>query len=550
MKSRVEASERVDIDTHRRLPGMGRMILAVFILAVLLVAESGFAASPAWIIRAGRGVYYDTIQLAVDAAVAGETIHLTGMVISGTGNKNITISKDISIVAANEETVIDLEGDGTAFIITSSGVILDGITIRNGSGYRTWNDEGIGDYGGAIYVHNSSPLIQNCTLFNNHAYGGGGALYVNNGSPTIQNTRFINNYSRGSGGAAKFWSGGASTVTGSTFTGNRAGTDGGAIHAETGMAELVVTSSSFVDNTAYSYGGAIYIESGYTVINSVFVRNKATVQKTGSGGAIRVENTSAGGTITFSSFHRNSAPAYGGALSFAGPAILINSIVWGNSATYGQQVAVTEFPVDPDFWLYNSSLDVERSDLEGGLTAIYGTATSSKGANIALDPLFAFDDDLHLLPDSPCIDAGSNAGGVPAADIAGNARPQDGDGDTQAIPDMGAYEFVPGVAAAAVSPRSLRFKGMEGEGLPGEQPVSLRNNGSGVLDYTIAVWPSTQPLLRAEPVTGSASDEVVTVKIYLDETQWNALPPGVYYMRVDILDGADNTTVLASVPVV
>ncbi|GAH89275.1 unnamed protein product, partial [marine sediment metagenome] len=54
--------------------------------------------------------------------------------------------------------------------------------------------------------------------------------------------------------------------------------------------------------------------------------------------------------------------------------------------------------------------------------------------NISQDPLFVGDGDYHLLPSSPCIDAGADVG--VNIDIEGNERPQ-GQGF-----DIGAYEYV------------------------------------------------------------------------------------------------------------
>jgi hypothetical protein len=68
--------------------------------------------------------------------------------------------------------------------------------------------------------------------------------------------------------------------------------------------------------------------------------------------------------------------------------------------------------------------------------------------NIDLDPRFVnvtdpdpANWDLRIQPDSPCLDTGDNlAPNLPATDIIGNARVIDGDGDGNAIVDMGAYE--------------------------------------------------------------------------------------------------------------
>ena len=81
--------------------------------------------------------------------------------------------------------------------------------------------------------------------------------------------------------------------------------------------------------------------------------------------------------------------------------------------------------------------------------------------NIDANPLFvnAAGGNFRLQAGSPCIDAGTNTG-APTDDIEGNPRPIDGDGDTIAVTDMGAYEYMPlmvptmtlwgGIAMAAI----------------------------------------------------------------------------------------------------
>ena len=65
--------------------------------------------------------------------------------------------------------------------------------------------------------------------------------------------------------------------------------------------------------------------------------------------------------------------------------------------------------------------------------------------NISEAPLFvdSSNSDLHILPESPCVDAGSNdAAGLPATDFEGEDRIADGDQDGTATVDMGADELV------------------------------------------------------------------------------------------------------------
>lgn len=73
--------------------------------------------------------YFNTIQAAVNAAVAGDTIY----VYPGTYTENVTVAKRLCIrsIAGAASTTVDANGAGSGFEIKADSVVLDGFTIIN-----------------------------------------------------------------------------------------------------------------------------------------------------------------------------------------------------------------------------------------------------------------------------------------------------------------------------------------------------------------------------------------------------------------------------------
>jgi len=113
---------------------------------------------------------------------------------------------------------------------------------------------------------------------------------------------------------------------------------------------------------------------------------------------------------------------------------IYNNILWGNAAAAsgdnGSDLYIsngTAFGIS----LYNNDFSNVKVVQENNLL---------QGGNINQNP--QLDPDYQLGPGSPCIDGGSNtAPGLPAVDLAGDPRIQDGNNDSTAIVDMGAYEL-------------------------------------------------------------------------------------------------------------
>jgi hypothetical protein len=117
---------------------------------------------------------------------------------------------------------------------------------------------------------------------------------------------------------------------------------------------------------------------------------------------------------------------------------LTNTILWGNRP--GRPGWGADLGVGEDTASGTVTINASHSDL-GDVNPGVGTL-NLLGGNLNTAPLLVGARDFHLAAGSPLIDAGTNAG-APASDFEGDSRPLDGDGDTAAVTDIGADEFVP-----------------------------------------------------------------------------------------------------------
>ena len=204
--------------------------------------------------------------------------------------------------------------------------------------------------GGASLGRYTKVTITGGSFTDNHAGGEGGGIWARNLSLTA--CTFTGNTSVGSGGAVRHAADGnrpedVLTVEQCQFSDNKAGDEthtdrsGGAIYSTGAGMELKNT--TFQKNQATSYGGAVYRSSNSTGCTSTvekctFVENAATY-----GGALCVSTLA---NVKDSEFEKNRAKSYGGALYISAQTNVENAEFVDNRASYGGAIYVSYTSAD------------------------------------------------------------------------------------------------------------------------------------------------------------------------------------------------------------
>jgi len=246
--------------------------------------------------------------------------------------------------------------------------------------------------------------------------GDGGAISFANGAQVfIEHSAFSNNKATNGGAIANLSNSGGLTVTGSSFSGNLAAVDGGALDMNGGTVEIA--QSSFVKNKADGAGGMLHIEaSAVQVTNTTIHGNRAG----GHGGVAALDDGEL--TLTHATMKDNGASFTGDAIAnWGGIVRLRNSIIDGSGS---------------------------HEDCVGALEQIAGTLSrdGTCGHFRSVDPLL---DDLtgepawHPLRDSsPAIDAADPEFCLQSDQI-GMARPHGGGCDIGAVESTTAAPPIP-----------------------------------------------------------------------------------------------------------
>ena len=474
----------------------------ISLLLLILGFSAQLQAQTIWYVDQSGSGDFTGIQQAIDSptVVTGDQI----VIRDGIYYETLSLSaKELILIGENGSAKAIVDGGTINGPLLTVETTISNLTVVQGLGFQN----GLAQYGGGAYI-NGSPVIQDCVFRNCQASGAGGAVWAagnssssirildstfdsntagqeggaidalfgiyiegchffgntansagatylgsNSGSPvTVINSAFSNNSSSYYGGAVVC---GDATISDSTFTGNLAGREGGALF---GSGSLDVSRSTFEGNgglgpvttkggavrwtsngtvrfdqctfldNASDYGGAVFLNgsshpyaSDTEFYRCLFTENQSDLL----GGALSINSNQDVEPIRLvhCTVTGNSSAYEGGGIDLGSYCTVTNTIVWGNFATTS----------DPEILDRGYSGDVTYSDIGGGWP---GTG------NIDADPLFAdpVSGDFKLQPTSPCVDAGDpnserDYDGSPADLGAYRLNPVDADTDDDGILD-------------------------------------------------------------------------------------------------------------------
>lgn len=394
-----------------------------------------------------------TISNGVNKAGGSGTVWVSNGVYNVT--EEILIANGITVAATGAPGATFVQSPAATcriFRITHPEAVLDGFTISRG-GVPTADRKGAGIYLAAGTVRNciisnntptntlvwgagvfmSGGLLTNCVVCSNTAgntaYGAG--LFVTNA--TVANCVIRDN-----GGTSDAGLGGglylaaSGVVSGCTLRGNKVkgtASGGGGAYIAGGRLMNGVLAGNAIPNGAWGTGAGFQMKAG-RVENCLIVSNTCNANYAGggvtmSGGTLVnctiVGNRTRGQGVWY--YPETGMGSSGAGIQWAG-GTLTNCIVWYNTRSGGQG----QINIGGSAGYTNCGRFCASPDL------------APVNGNTAADPLFANwrGGDFRLLPDSPCLDAGTNI--TAGTDLAGQPRSLDGLGSGLAVTDMGAYE--------------------------------------------------------------------------------------------------------------
>lgn len=295
----------------------------------------------------------------------------------------VTTSKKVAIEQTDKNTwKVTADGFGAEEVATYGAVVnnstnsyahgVDKVHIANGSSFKNNKAQ----YGAGLIIFQE---------------GAGGANPASAHENTITGTTFEGNEATDNGGALALMANGSlqakdgtTTISGSTFSDNKAGELGGAIYVE--GTDLVVTGgTTFKGNSSKEYGGAIYVHSvatGLQINGATFTENSS-----GRGGAVMLwsDGRTAGDqqfAISKATFKGNTATTKGGAIAWLqmeavakeGQTLTVSDSTFdGNKAQNGGAIYAEEELIVKGTTVFENN----KAAVNGGAVAVYNANSSS-----------------------------------------------------------------------------------------------------------------------------------------------------------------------------
>ncbi|WP_193214306.1 right-handed parallel beta-helix repeat-containing protein [Luteolibacter marinus] len=435
--------------------------------------------------------------------------------------------------------VLITDGDDATF----QDVLLDGLTITGGyadldSG---GNNQGAGidnrenltlrkvtvadnfatDQCGGVALGLGTSLIEDCVIYGNEASGsGGGAGVAAQAILTIRHTRFTGNIvesgNPGSGGGALMIERGAVvTIEDSIFSGNegRNSSDGGAMRIESGT--VSIANCSILGNRSSEAGGGVHLRNApASFTNCSFQGNLGS-----RGGAVFVSHGFPP-NFTNCSFQGNRGQVLSGGVGCPNDSQLTftNCILWNNALGTS-----TSDPASSVSGSFTFSHCLVQNLHPAGTGNLDGTLPGNDPLFVSeVDPLSAPHDsggDLRLQPGSPAIDAGDDSASSEITDLAGNPRFADGDSDTTATIDLGAYEMPPTrIVTSDADSGTGSLREILALAVPGTHVTfdpsldgATITLTTGQLDLTQDVTIDASPLPRGLTLSGNNSSRILAI---------------------------------------
>jgi len=258
------------------------------------------------------------------------------------------------------------DGGGIYYDVGTFAVLNNSEIIANTAGRV-----GGGICGGSVGSMWPQPLeIHNCTISDNTSSFGGGGIYLDMTGLTVTGSTISGNVSNEGGGINCF--GGSVSLDNCTVSDNSAETTGSdGLGGGVGLWNCpgTIENSVLTGNDSDGFGGAIYLDgwpSAQDITNCLITDNSA---ETGAGLSC---NIGASATVANCTFVGNSAVVGGGVscAEYWAYVDIVSSILWGNDAYYGPQIAAGLLSGSDPFGPY-ANVDVSYSDVQYGEGAVF-----------------------------------------------------------------------------------------------------------------------------------------------------------------------------------